>query len=116
MFKAINNASTYEKKKKTLLALGDSIIKREEEQFDKLLDAFINQQLDEIKPLDFNAYSENSEPIKSDRNFQKLCIVLSKYSNLEPSDLTVIKFYSLLDHVKDELRKNKQAENGSPEQ
>ena len=110
---AIKNATIYEEKKKTLLALGDSMIRREEEKFEKLLDAFTNRQLDEIKPLDFNADSENGEGIKSDRNFQKLCIVLSKYSNLDPSDLTVMKFYALLDHVKDELRKNKQAENGS---
>lgn len=55
-----------------------------------------------VKPKTF--FGKDNAEVKFDKNFEKICIVLSEYTNANVKSLTVSEFYSLYEYTKEKIK------------
>lgn len=74
------------------------------EQTDKSaeIDSITLELLTYIKPFDFT--NDNVE-LAADRQFEKICLVLTENLHCEPKKYTVLEFYSAFDYLKEKTKK-----------
>lgn len=72
---------------------------------DGKIERLTRELMQHVKPRIFHG-KENAE-VRYDKNFEKLCITLSEYTNANVKTLTVSEFYSLFEYAK-ELAKKQQ--------
>lgn len=85
--------------KRTKIVL-KSIVEEKDLQND--VDAVTIDLMTYIKPYDFA--NENIE-LAVDRQFEKLCILLTESLHCEPKKYTVLEFYSAFDYLKEKMKK-----------
>ena len=85
--------------KRTKIVL-KSIVEEKDLQND--VDAVTIDLMTHIKPYDFA--NENIE-LAVDRQFEKLCILLTESLHCEPKKYTVLEFYSAFDYLKEKMKK-----------
>lgn len=71
----------------------------------KRIEELTTQLMLHVKPKPFNG-KDNAE-LRYDKNFEKLCIVLSEYTNANVKRLTVAEFYALLEYAKEKVAEQK---------
>lgn len=74
------------------------------EQSDKTaeIDSITLELLTYIKPFDFT--NDNIE-LAADRQFEKVCLMLTENLHCEPKKYTVLEFYSAFDYLKEKMKK-----------
>ena len=71
----------------------------------KDVDALTLELMTYVKPLDFT--TENIE-LAADRQFEKICFMLTETLHCEPKKYTVLEFYSAFDYLKEKTKKRQQ--------
>ena len=66
------------------------------------IEAITLELLTYIKPYDFA--NENIE-LAADRQFEKICFILTENLHCEPKKYTVLEFYSAFDYLKEKMKK-----------
>jgi hypothetical protein len=47
------------------------------------------------------------EEIRQIKDFEKMCVVVSKYSNKDPKKMTVLEYFQTLDVIQEQMKKSK---------
>lgn len=68
----------------------------------KKIDSLTRQLMLHVKPKVFHG-KENAE-VRFDKNFEKLCISLAEYTNVNVKALTVSEFYSLYEYAREKMK------------
>lgn len=77
----------------------------EEKDTTKDVDALTLELMTYVKPLDFT--TENIE-LAADRQFEKICFMLTETLHCEPKKYTVLEFYSAFDYLKEKTKNRQQ--------
>jgi hypothetical protein len=86
--------------KKRIVATLDGIINGDYTEADRLTNEFITF----ANPPDFDT-AENVE-IKCDKNFERMCLMISQHLNTDAKKLSTLAFYNAFDYLRETLRRN----------
>lgn len=95
-----------ELRRRTLLVL-DAVINGEDERKAAELDRVTMELLLYNKPRSFGG-SENME-VKYDKQFERMCLMLSQYLNIDPKCYTVLEYYNAFEYIREEIKNKSKA-------
>lgn len=95
--------------KKRTLAVLDTVINGKTAEKQKNIDKMTGDLLLYLKPRDFSG--SNNFEIEHDKNFVKMCILLSQHLNVDPKRYTVLEYYSAYEHIQEQNQRQKASQN-----
>ena len=97
-------------KARTIAGLGTNARGGATEEDERKIDAMTDALVTYFHPQSF-AGAESVE-IQHDKQFEKMCLILSQNLNVDPKGFTVLQYYNAFEFVKEQAKKNK-ARNGA---
>ena len=97
-------------KRRTLLVLKEIIEDGINEERKQEIDRITGELITYIKPKCYEG--KDSVEIKYDKQFENMCIILSKHLNLNPKNYTVLEFFQAYEYMEEEVNRQKKAAKG----
>lgn len=94
-------------KRRTIIVLKTVIEGKATEADAKEIDDITTALITYFNPQTFSGY--NSVEIRHDKQFENMCLLLSKHLHVDPKRFTVLEYYNAFEYIKEETKKaNKQ--------
>jgi len=105
MFDDASVKEYYDLVHKRIIAVLDGIVNGEDKKHDETLDRITMELLTYNKPNVFGG-SESLE-VRYDKQFDRMCHIISSNLNVSPKEYTVTEYYSAFDYIKEMMKQNK---------
>lgn len=92
-------------KARTMLILKTIIAEKPTEEEAQKIDSITEKLITYFNPDTFSG-SDGLE-VRHDRNFENMCLIISKSLHADPKKFTVLEFYNAFEYIRDEARENK---------
>ena len=95
----------YDKMRKRTLKILDEIINGKTDEKKEEIERITNELITYINPYSFSGQS--SAEIEFDRQFERMCHIISYHLNVSPKNYTVTEYYSAFEYIKEIIKANK---------
>lgn len=92
-------------KARTMLILKTIIAEKPTKEEAQKIDSITEKLITYFNPDTFSG-SDGLE-VRHDRNFENMCLIISKSLHADPKKFTVLEFYNAFEYIRDEARENK---------
>lgn len=92
-------------KARTMLILKTIIAEKSTEEETQKIDSITEKLITYFNPDTFSG-SDGLE-VRHDRNFENMCLIISKSLHVDPKKFTVLEFYNAFEYIRDEARESK---------
>lgn len=94
-------------KRRTILILQDIVEGEANLKTKQEIERLTNELITYIKPKCYEG--KDSVEIKYDKQFENMCLVLSKHLHVDPKKYTVLEFFNAYEYMEDEVKRQKTA-------
>lgn len=95
----------YDKMRKRTLKILDEIINGKTDEKKEEIERITNELITYINPYSFSGQA--SAEIEFDRQFERMCHIISYHLNVSPKNYTVTEYYSAFEYIKEIIKANK---------
>lgn len=92
----------YDQLKRRTVAVLNGVINGINDELNIFIENITNELITYFKPQNFGKIE-----VEYDKQFDKMCLLLSQHLNVEPKKMTVLEYYNAFEYIKDEAKKKK---------